>query len=271
MFSGKSSSVSHLEETNFRVSIAQNRSHEDFFSIAKLNDECYFYAVFDGHGGGSKEGNDLSGDHCVLYLKDYLHSHVFEELQGVDYHNKEQIKEKLKTVFWEVDEYLYENGANHGSTCSLVIVTPINVIFANLGDSQAVKIENKKVTFETDRHVATKERLRIKRAGGFVEGRRVNGIYAPSRSFGDYDCKLVKGKYSPEGPMSATPDVHVLPRTKGMIILGTDGLFDGFSDMRSLEELVNSAKRVSDIPDLLSDHAKPKNSNDDITCILIFV
>lgn len=286
---------------DFYLAILQNRSHEDFFSIAKFGADCFYYAVFDGHGGGNKNNELLDSKHCVLYLKDYLHHHLCKKLKGLAYDDEKSIREAVIDTFREVDKHLHEKGGTNGSTCNVVLVTPVNTIFINLGDSRAVKIEDEdassmatkgrflqnkerfsrpllnkpKIVFSTSVHTASEEGPRIRKAGGYVLEKRVNGIYLPSRAFGDYDCKLIRGKYAFEGPMSASPDVFFRPRQAGIVILGTDGLFDAFNNTTTkkveLEKMLDFVNKHSlvELPGKLVEYAKTRNANDDTTCIVV--
>lgn len=263
--------VSNMPASKFHLTIMQNRSHEDFFCIAQLGTNCYYYAVFDGHGGGNKDNKPLDDKHCVLYLKDYLHHHLIKKLQGISFQDQEAIRKAIVDAFHEVDKYLYEKKATNGSTASIVLVTPVNIIFINLGDSRAIKIEggnNPRLTFSTNLHNALEEVERIQKAGGYILDKRLNGIYLPSRAFGDFDCKVVRRRYMFEGPMSAHPEIFFSPRRPGLVILGTDGLFDGFSNLEKIVEMTSHTP-LAKLPDKLIDHAKHYNSDDDTTCIVI--
>jgi serine/threonine protein phosphatase PrpC len=294
MFSGKVRNIDPTVENGFYFAIKQNRSNEDWLSISQFGDDCYCYCVFDGHGGGNPQGANLDGKHCVLHLKENFHHHLAKKLNGIHYNDDTRIKKAITDCFHTVDEHLYKNGGLNGSTCSVLIVTPENIISANLGDSRAIKIEETEtelaqslrtknnllrkqlfsqpaLTFATEVHNAIAETERIKKAGGFIENRRLNSVYLPSRSFGDFDCKIVRGKYTPDGPMSARPAINFLPLTPGLLILGSDGIFDGFDDLDTLVEKVKNNTKVEEVPGTLLEHAMARNGEDDTTCIVIII
>ena len=84
------------------------------------------------------------------------------------------------------------NETNAGTTACVVLITPKWSVCANAGDSRAVisRHGNQAVALSTDHkpddHL---EDRRIRAAGGFVAGGRVEGDLAVSRGFGDFRFK----------------------------------------------------------------------------------
>lgn len=244
----------------------QNRSNEDFYFISE-RDGLTLYAVVDGHGGGNKYKQDLDSKHVALYVIKYVHDYISDLLGGLSY-DSSKIEDVIKEAFMKIDQTLFELGGKHGCTFNGVIDTSTHYIFINLGDSRSVYFDEEGIIFQTVDHKPSTERLRIEEAGGKVIDGRVGGNYALSRAFGDFNQKLVDGKYSPYGPMSAIPDVTLIKKRKGTIILGTDGVYDGFSDS---EELISFYRKIkTKKPSLeISKHASKKNGDDDTTCIVL--
>lgn len=264
MFSGtaKVLKLTAAKTTDYRVGMRQNRSNEDYCVISKIGNATLYF-VFDGHGGGNAEGHLLDDDHCVLFLKDYLHHYLALALEGIPYSDEENIREAIYSTFYKVDNYLYGRGT-HGCTCSGVIVTPENLIVVNLGDSRTL-VYDESLKFETFDHKAVDEKERIVRCGGKVTGRRLNGIYLPSGSFGDFCCKEVQGIYSNDAPMRITPDITFLERS-GKILVGSDGIFDAF---KTSEDVVSFLKENGSSE--LIDYCLPRNFDDDIAYIVVEV
>lgn len=82
-----------------------------------------------------------------------------------------------------------------GCTACSALITPTQIYCANSGDSRAVlgkKVGDKVVAVEMsedhkpDLHT---EKVRIEKAGGFVEDNRVKGVLNLSRSLGDLEYK----------------------------------------------------------------------------------
>lgn len=78
-----------------------------------------------------------------------------------------------------------------------------------------------------DHHPQDKNQLkRIKKAGGFVSGGRVNQNLNLSRSIGDIEYKNNRQLNAAEQMISSTPDIMRIPR-EGVefIIMGCDGIW----------------------------------------------
>ena len=83
-----------------------------------------------------------------------------------------------------------------------------------------------------------REMKRIIDAGGLVKNGRINGVLAPSRSFGDYDLK----KINPEGVLIVEPEIisfsvsspFATPNSNFMI-LASDGVWDVLTSASACE------------------------------------
>lgn len=81
-----------------------------------------------------------------------------------------------------------------GCTACVALITETEIICANAGDSRCVlSLDGKAIELSEDHKpdLAT-EKVRIEKAGGFVEENRVKGILNLSRSLGDLEYKLDK-------------------------------------------------------------------------------
>lgn len=253
--------------------VQQNRSHEDFLVSYRFSAgedvKGEFHAVFDGHGGGNKQNAELNGQHVGLYLEKYLVRHLLYHLDGVAYDDFTNIEAKIVDAFAEVDKHLYTSGAASGSTCACLFLLPETVIVCNLGDSQIYGFRDGRVRFTSTPHVATSEVARIERCGGYVSKRRLNGIYLPSRGFGDFRVKTADGAYQLEAPMGIVPDITFLPRSDyDFFLLMSDGIVDGISSVMELERVVGAASSRAAVPRQLANIAARSNGEDDICCLL---
>jgi len=87
---------------------------------------------------------------------------------------------------------LLEEEGDSGTTACIVMLTPLWVVCANAGDSRAVICRNggKAVPLSYDHKPDDEpEERRIRAAGGYVAGGRVEGDLAVSRGLGDYRFK----------------------------------------------------------------------------------
>lgn len=211
-----------------------------FCSVGKKSTtDLHYFGVYDGHGCS----------HVAFRCKERLHKLVEEELQE----SKEAIAvtaaAKWKTAmvrsFWRMDrEVIAWNkgvvGASCrcemqtpecdavGSTAVVAIVTPVEIIVANCGDSRAVLCRNgKSIPLSTDHKPDRPDELkRIQAAGGRViywDGPRVLGVLAMSRAIGDNYLKPY---------VSCEPEVTITERTveDDCLIIASDGLWDVVSN-----------------------------------------
>ncbi len=266
----------HLHNNkHLSVTIKQNRSSEDICTIANIGNNIRFYAVYDGHG---RDMNDIehanSNDkHVALYLKNYLHQYIADALVGVDINDTEKVKRIIVDVFKDIDQHMYDKGCRFGSTGCIVIVTPEHVLQVNLGDSRSVIFDSQAdIVSETKDHEPKNEEIRIRNAGGYVsDDNRVNDTLATSRAFGDFELKMIKSKYSPEGPVSSIPDIIVTDRCPGLtFVLGTDGLYDGCG-MRDMRKILKENSLRDSSAKLIEKAKENRQNDDDATCIVGYV
>ena len=78
-----------------------------------------------------------------------------------------------------------------GCTANIVLITPIKIFCANIGDSRSMLIRKDNLEALSQDHKPTNpyEKNRIKRAGGRVSNGRINNGLNISRSFGDFALK----------------------------------------------------------------------------------
>ena len=147
---------------------------------------------------------------------------------------------------------LLEKEGDSGTTANVVIVAPQWVVCANAGDSRSVfsKNGNKAVPLSYDHKPDDEEEeRRIRAAGGYVAGGRVEGDLAVSRGLGDFRFKnmstVLAGSMGSRGDgngqkdenmvepedqkVSPVPDVIIQNRSAEkdeFIIVACDGIWD---------------------------------------------
>jgi serine/threonine protein phosphatase PrpC len=202
----------------------QQRAHEDRFQAVNI-DPFRFYVVFDGHGGSRMMDQDHVADYCVHHL----HLALRERFSLINPNDRDAVILAIEQVFVAFDREMYEKKLLFGSTCTAILINDLqelgtnkNVIYQiNLGDSRSIilldnnKLSHKnKIVAETVDHEPTtyQEMMRIKAAGGFVTGNRVNGSLMISRAFGDFQLKgTIHSAYDPiNGKVSAVPTIRVI-------------------------------------------------------------
>ena len=236
---------------------------EDDYAYVKDGD-TYIYAVFDGH----------SGSEAAKFCKENLLSELLHECQdgftseaitqafisterNFRTHCANSPKPEVSELNIRIPKSYDESG-----TCALVaIVQGTKVTIAHVGDCQAL-IVNKDKTFQ---HVSRMHRCtnakedeaeieRILAADLYVQGKRVNGELAVSRSIGDFKYKgsaLEEEKHA----VTCVPSISTFTLTPEMhsLILYSDGIGDGISAEKialsvgdlPLEEIVSIAYNES--------------------------
>ena len=155
---------------------------------------CGFFGVYDGHGGRN----------VAEYLRLHLHNNVERELREK---GDRSVEECLRAAFLLTDVECHDTGEQaSGSTAAVCVVrrqaAKRYVYTANVGDARAVLCHAGVAVRLSKDHKATDacERARVEASGGFVIRKRVMGVLAVARSFGDFVLK----KYVPAEPYTST-------------------------------------------------------------------
>jgi protein phosphatase 1B len=179
-----------------------------------------------------------------------------------------------------LDQPKFQDGSDHSGTTALsVCVTPTHLVFANAGDSRAILVggPSSTVIFATADHKPDnpEELARIQKAGATVFEHRVNGDLAVSRALGDFFYKRVAGITPGEQPVTAKPDVTVVPRnlqTDQFLFLACDGIWDVLSNevcAQFILEKMNIGYGLGRICELILDHCLELTSHDNMSCVLV--
>ena len=280
----------------FNSSIGKIRDYnEDTITVTKIelnNNNFYFFAVYDGHGGKG----------CSTYLRENLHNNI-KEFSTSGIKQAIQITEEK----FKIEQALKENGELNDSSGSCGIMAMIQgnkCIIANVGDSRLVLFKKGKVFFATEDHKPNTEteKRRIKLAGGEIyqtitlfplrqNGKEIEppwrvlpGRLSVSRTFGDIEAKETKFGGIP-GVVLALPDITEieLDNEFNFMVIGCDGIFDVLSNEEILEciKIVLKEKNVKeikedDVHELCGDFAAmivksaiAKDSSDNVSCIVV--
>jgi serine/threonine protein phosphatase PrpC len=188
---------------------------------------------------------------------------------------------------------LLEEEGDSGTTACVVLLTPEWVVCANAGDSRAVisRLGNKAVPLSYDHKPDdVEEQRRIRAAGGYVAGGRVEGDLAVSRGLGDFRFKnldVVMAGVVPPQPengndrplstpgdqkVSPIPDIIVQNRNPSQdefVIVACDGIWDvqtNYEAVKMVAEIFDEGE--SDLG-LLTEEVRTRTR--DIGCIPIFL
>ena len=223
--------------------------------------------VFDGH----------SGSKCAQYLLEKFAALLLSK-KGL--YNKSKQKEMLMEACREMDTEVckYLRGLNNSSGSTGVVMvydgrTRVLTV-ANVGDSMCVLSRGgKAVKIHRTHRVGDEEDevARVKKAGGTVVNKRVNGLLAISRAFGDTQFK---SESDVSGPVVAIPDIVseiITPMTE-FAIAATDGLWDVIEPQAAVnfvkKKILKKQNFATIVQDLV-DEALDRGSVDNVTAIII--
>ena len=241
-----------VPQKNIGIFSSQNKreSQEDFFYHGEV-DNGQLYAVYDGHGG-YKVAECLAKKFPIY----------FSQTSGL-------MADRMQQAFENADkDECMELNRECGSTAAVVFIKDNVAHCAHVGDSRALLEVNGKVDFVTIDHKPDRadEYIRIDYANGIVFNKRVNGMLAVSRAFGDYglDKRLI----------IPTPEYAEVPLCKdsNFLVLATDGLWDFLSNeevVEILNEKKSSIKDMSSLAKLLALFAVSRGSRDNITVMVV--
>ncbi|KAF9049616.1 PP2C-domain-containing protein [Hymenopellis radicata] len=214
-------------------------------------DSNAFFAVYDGHGGGT--------------VAKFAGQNVHKRLVNEESYKEKNYEEALKRAFLGTDEDMLANPKHSrdpsGCTAVAALVTKDKIYVANAGDSRSVlsvKGEVKPLSFD---HKPTNEgeRLRITGAGGYIEYGRVNGNLALSRALGDFEFKKSYNLPPEKQVITADPDVtcHARDDEDEFLVIACDGIWDCLSSQQVVNFVryqVSEGKSLADIGEMMCEH-----------------
>ncbi|GMH33993.1 hypothetical protein BSKO_01827 [Bryopsis sp. KO-2023] len=232
-------------------------------------------AVFDGHGGWTVSSKLSERLHLVVkqMVSDLANS------TGDGALTLAQIEAGIKRAFVLMDGELGDLARTVGSTGVVSLISAQHIIVANCGDSRAVLFRGRTACRLSRDHKPSQadEEERVKKAGGRIwdyNGRRVMGLLAMSRAFGDH-CLRSYG-------IIAEPEVTIIERSPKdeFVILASDGLWDVISDMeacalakrcfdRAQERGASKDTAARVAASVLMRAALDKGSNDNVTVVVV--
>lgn len=187
-----------------------------------------------------------------------------------------------------------EDDGDSGTTACSVLVTPDWLVCANAGDSRSVFSRNgKEIPLSYDHKPDDEgEERRIRAAGGYVAGGRVEGDLAVSRGLGDFRFKhlpTVLKNLSIDGDetmddvmkpgdqkVSPIPDILLQTRNREQdefVIVACDGIWDVRSNAECVEEVATmfdeGESNVGLVCEELLDTCLRLGSKDNMTALVI--
>ncbi|XP_029465538.1 protein phosphatase 1K, mitochondrial-like [Rhinatrema bivittatum] len=256
------SSIFSVNDVGCASEIGRRKQNEDRYSFAKLSDDTFFFAIFDGHGGAA------AAEFCTRHF-----GHIIKQRLTCE----PDLESVLMKSFLQIDELflqsVYSLGEipSSGTTATIALLkNETELLVASVGDSRAILCTEGMAEQLIDDHTPKRwdERERIEQCGGFIEWNStnepyVNGKLAMTRSIGDVQVK-------PFGVV-AQPEIRriELQHTKDCFLILTT---DGVSGIMENQELCDNVKRAQDPTEaaaLLIDQALQYGSQDNVTTMVI--
>ncbi|XP_017015646.2 protein phosphatase 1E [Drosophila takahashii] len=225
-----------------------------------------FFGVFDGHSGS------LSASYATSQLPQLLADQLKAQSEPPD-NSPDFYRNAFESAFLLADERFTQKKITSGTTSVCALITRDHLYIAWVGDSMALLVGKRTQLQLVKPHKPENpdERKRIETAGGTVlhaQGQwRVNGILNVARSIGDYSLEAV----------IAEPDFVDVPLSEAhdFLVLGTDGLWDHVPESLIIEtvyeSLADATTKLDDIPKLLIEAAKERDSQDNITAVVVLL
>lgn len=220
----------------------------------KDHPNIFFAALMDGHGGKKSNQNDKRiGCATASFVASRIGENLHNALQQRDLTTFEDI---LRYTFIYTDvECRLQNLMASGCTCASIAIvydekTNERVVYAaNIGDSRVLYYSNGIVSrlsyviefiqnYQQDHKAEDKQEIaRIIMSGGMVINKRVMGLLAVTRSFGDHSIKefVISEPYIQSRKII---DDH------SFIVLACDGVFDVLSDEETCNIVLQSIQNV---------------------------
>jgi serine/threonine protein phosphatase PrpC len=271
-----------------------------------LNQNQQFYGIFDGHMGNI--ASKFSASSFYDEVRESL-STVDEEIKSSnsDEKWKDRVKLNMEQSFYNLHEGILEAIASSptgvmreaGTTATILHVTDLAVVIANVGDSRAVlsswvyngnEEEVTGIQLTVD-HVASspEEQDDVIERGGFISKSggidRVNGSLAVSRSLGDvklapylsqnpHVMALTKDEVHKscrnDQSLPTGPDHHDVPC---FIIVASDGLWDVVDNQEAVkfvaQVLRESKESLQTAAQMLTQEAYVRGSSDNIGVLIV--
>ncbi|CEP08787.1 hypothetical protein [Parasitella parasitica] len=202
----------------------------------------------------TNEDNDKRVMYGASCMQGWRTSDAVAKYSGTELHKKimdttaferGRYRDAIRMGYYGIDQDLKKDSRfdhdTSGSTAVAALLTKDNVLYvSNAGDSRAVisTKDGRAIPLTQDHKPKhTKEALRIKNAGGFVENGRVNGSLALSRALGDFKFKNNTQLAPEQQAVTAEPDIieHLLTDHDEFVVLACDGIWDCLSNQQVID------------------------------------
>ncbi|CAH9104679.1 unnamed protein product [Cuscuta europaea] len=254
-------------------------------SYPNLDSSTSFFAVYDGHGGDEvakfcakylheqflNHEAYSAGDLSTSIQKSFLRMDGMmcslgsrKELIGLT-RELESFEDVVESIYYpesgDDEDKTAENspkeevvpvykGPNSGCTACVAIIRDKQLIVANAGDSRCV-LSRKNQAHDLSRDHKPDleaEKERILKAGGYVQGGRVNGSLNLARAIGDVELKQNKSLPAEKQIVTANPDIKSveLCDDDDFLVVACDGIWDCMSSQQLVDFVLENLKDASE-------------------------
>jgi serine/threonine protein phosphatase PrpC len=213
-------------------------AHSMVLDMSTIADSACKEAVAAGHGGAGDKSHSLFAvfdGHCGATVAQFCGKRIPGFLAASPAYKQGNHRDGLVECYVSADRYLKQHDTyrNDRSGCTAVtlLITETQLLCANAGDSRCVLCRSGAATplsFDHKPHLP-QEQLRIRRAGGFVFNRRLNGVLALSRAIGDFGFKNRANLPWEEQAVTCVPEVlavNIDTHTDEFAVVACDGIWD---------------------------------------------
>ena len=237
---------------------------DSYCTIDRFADDCFFMAVYDGHGASGKDASHSANE----YIQNYLEKNT-KKIKTLNTDKKKE--DFLKSAFKTTEDKLKASGidySNSGTCCISAFIQRNKCYVANLGDSRAVLCrvspkETSAIELSND-HKPTRddERVRIMRAGGKIRRFLQENVpvgplrvwideegpgIAMTRTLGDWLAKKIGLVSDPE-----IECIELLTYDR-FLVIGSDGLWDVMGSKEVVGFVLQHEDRETAVKDLVEE------------------
>lgn len=220
----------------------------------EFDTDISLFAIFDGHGGSEVAKFCAKHFGTVLkknenYVKRKYKIALEESFMAMD--------DKIREIEEEDEDYDDIKDTHAGCTALVCLMVGKRLYVANAGDCRCLIFADNGEIFQMNREHKPTDREefdRIKQAGGFVIGGRVNENLNLSRAIGDLGFKDNPTIDQKDQLISAFPDVveKDIGELDVCILMGCDGVFERLSDHMLKEVVFRGLKEDKELKEVLS-------------------
>lgn len=234
------------------------RNIKDQYNTGDDVPETHFFGVFDGHAGGK----------CSKAISSTIPQQLIRD-EAFNTKLPLAIKRAIQKTNEQFLEIAGRMRLNDGSTGVCVLLRGKTLICANVGDSRAILVSNRRCVPLSEDHKPTlpSEQKRIASFGGTITYNtgiaRVAGVLAVSRAFGNNGIRNLIRADADVIQRDLTADDH-------FVVIASDGLWDVFRNNEVCDVCYSMERQgVQRTADHLVQMSLSRGSMDNVTCLVI--